>query len=79
MDRGIVVTIGIGWSRQKLPTKSSDNPINPNTAFQTAFNRQNQFMPNDRDNLEPASAWCGTLTTNRNGLFGPGIAQLRTT
>jgi hypothetical protein len=29
VDRGIIVTIGIGWSRQKLPTKSSDNPINP--------------------------------------------------
>jgi carboxypeptidase family protein len=53
VDPGIVVTFGIGWSRQKLPTKSSDNPINPNTAFQNAFNRNNQFMPNDQDNLEP--------------------------
>jgi hypothetical protein len=70
VDRGIVVTIGLGWNRQKLPYKSGDNPINSNTAFQTAFNRQNKFLRTTLTIWSLASASCGTLTRSRSGSCG---------
>jgi hypothetical protein len=71
VDRGIVVTIGIRWSRQKLPP-SQRQPDQPKYRVQNAFNQQNQFIPDDGTTSSPASAWYGTLTRNRNGLSGPG-------